>query len=61
MPAAFWQVPIVLLVLLAAYLTWKQEWWRVTDWQREWSKICDRTRENLAGYPVWQRYAMLIG
>ena len=24
LPAAFWQVPIVLLVLLAAYLTWKQ-------------------------------------
>jgi hypothetical protein len=33
----------------------------VRDWHREWSKTCDRARENLAGYPVWQRYGMLIG
>jgi serine/threonine protein kinase len=61
LPAAFWQLPIVGLVLLAGYLTWKQEWFRITDWQRDWAKLCDRTRDNLAGYPIWQRYAMLIG
>ncbi len=61
LPSAFWQVPISVLVLLAAYLTWKQEWYLVQDWQRGWSKLCDRTRDNLAGYPVWKRYGMLIG
>ena len=50
-----------LLGLIAAYLTWKQEWYRVKDWQRGWSKLCDRTRDHLAGYPVWKRYGMLIG
>lgn len=49
------------LVAIAAYLTWQQEWYRVTDWQREWTKLGDRTRDHLAGYPAWQRYAMLIG
>jgi len=61
LPSAFWQVPIVVLVLVAVYLTWKQEWYLVKDWQRGWSKLCDRTRDNLAGYSIWKSYGMLIG
>ncbi|MCY7332286.1 MAG: hypothetical protein LH649_06425 [Pseudanabaena sp. CAN_BIN31] len=51
---------VVLLIAIAAYLTWRQEWYRLKDLQRAWYKLGDRTRNNLAGYPFWQRYGMLI-
>ena len=61
LPQTFLVLAGLLLAAIAAYLTWKQEWYLVKDWQKDWVKLCDRTRENLAGYPAWQRYAMLIG
>jgi len=61
LPRTFLILAGVGLGLIAGYLTWKQEWYRVKDWQRGWSKLSDRTRDNLAGYPVWKSYGMLIG
>ena len=61
LPKAFVILAGLALGAIAGYLTWKQEWYRVKDWQRGWLKLCDRTRDNMAGHPVWKSYGMLIG
>jgi serine/threonine protein kinase len=56
LPTTFVVLAVLALVAIAGYLTWHQEWYRLRDLQKVWR----RTRENIAGYPVWKRYGLLI-